>query len=108
MRLGCKYVKGYQFDHRKACQQFSCEPYTAEALQLLDIVVKNMNRDDYITMVAGYRVSDQEMRTEVIFMLDGGDDLEDLDKRPISLDNRPSITAAKSFLSGPFVYVLQN
>ena len=41
-------------------------------------------------------------------MLDGGDDPDDLDKRLVDLDSRPSIMAAQSSLSGPHVYVLQN
>lgn len=108
MRLGFKYAKGYHFDHDKACQKFPCKPYTADTFQIIDFVVKAMNRDDYLTVVGGYRVGDKNMRTQFVFMLDGGDDPDDLDKRSVDLDSRPSIIAAQSFLSGPHIYVLQN
>ena len=48
-------------------------------------------------------MGDNNMSTQFVFMLHGRNDPDDLDKRLVDLDSRPSIMAAQSFLSGPFL-----
>ena len=65
-----------------------------------------INRDNYMVTAVGYQVTDDEKTCKFIFVLDFGDDCDELMKRKLDIVGKDSlIQAAELILSGPFVYV---
>jgi hypothetical protein len=109
MILGYKYIKGYQVDEERACQLAEVEPTPAERLKSVMVASRVISRDDYMTTAIGYRVNDPNKVQQFVFVLDFGDDCDELLARDLHLNGKDSLLhAAEHVLSGPFVYVYVN
>lgn len=109
MILGYKYVKGYQVDEERACKLGEVDPTPAERLKSVMVASRMIDRDDYMVTAVGYQVTDDEKTRKFIFVLDFGDDCDELMKRELDIVGKDSLLQAAEFiLSGPFVYVYVN
>ena len=106
MRVKCRYLKGYEFDHIKAASNFDEELDLQEIDHILVLTVEAIPRHAYMTVGYGHRL-DGDGQRRFIFVLDGADDLETLEKKPLSLNDLDVRfkQATEKVLSGPFVYV---
>jgi hypothetical protein len=106
MRVKYHYLKGYEFDDIKAASNFGQELDLQEIDHILVLTVETIPRQAYMTV--GYRHQlDGDGQRRFIFVLDGADDLETLEKRPFSFKELDTMfqQATEKVLSGPFVYV---
>jgi len=109
MILASKYVKGYQIDEDRACKLGEVEPTPVERLKSVVAASRMIDRDDYMVAAVGYRVDDPEKTHKFIFVLDLGDEYDELVKRELDVVGKDSLLRAAEFiLSGPFVYVYVN
>ncbi|CAA7258859.1 unnamed protein product [Cyclocybe aegerita] len=98
-----KYVKGYAFDHDKVKKAFDVEPYSHVAFSLMRTIASKY-RHSYIA-VAGGRLPEDDLETRrVVFVLDSGNDYDELKKE--LMDVAPWFEATQeNTLTGPDVYI---
>lgn len=109
MILGCKYVKGYHVDEERACKLGDVEFNPVERLKSVMVASRMIDRDDYMVTAVGYQVDDHEKTHKFIFVLDFGDDYDELMQRELDIAGKDSLLRAAEFiLSGPYVYVYVN
>lgn len=109
MILGYKFVKGYQVDEERACMLGEVDPTPSERMKSVMVASRMIDRDDYLIPAVGYRVDDPQETQRFIFVLDFGDDCDELVKRELDITGKDSLLRAAEFvLSGPFVYVYVN
>ena len=106
MRVKYNYLKGYEFDRIKAASNFDEEPNSQGIDHVLALTVDTIPRQAYMTVGCGHRI-DGDGKRRFIFVLDGADDKESLEKRPLVLEKLDLMfkQATETVLSGPFVYV---
>src|SRR4051794_1009977 len=101
MRVKYNYLKGYKFDDIKAASNFD-----KEINHILVLTVDTIPRQAYMTVGYGHRL-DGDGQWRFIFVLDGADDLETLEKRPFAFEELDVMfkQATEKVLSRPFVYI---
>ncbi|PPQ84992.1 hypothetical protein CVT25_010524 [Psilocybe cyanescens] len=99
-----KYVKGYAFDHDKVKKAFDVEPNGHVAFSLMRTIASK-HRDSYIAVAGGRLPEDGSETRRAIFVLDSGNDYDELKKKELT-DVAPWFEAAqKNTLTGPDVYI---
>ncbi|KIM92225.1 hypothetical protein PILCRDRAFT_810256 [Piloderma croceum F 1598] len=107
MRCRYNFLKGYEFDSVKAASNFDEKPNSPGMDQLLTITVDTIPQERRISgLGSGHRLEGDGKR-RFIFVLDGADDKESLEKKPLVIEELdPMIRQATELvLSGPFIYV---
>ncbi|PPQ92942.1 hypothetical protein CVT25_000106 [Psilocybe cyanescens] len=99
-----KYVKGYAFNHDKVKKVFDIEPNGHVAFSLMCMIVSK-HRDSYIAVAEGHLPKDNSETRRAIFVLDSGNDYDELKKKELT-DVAPWFKAAqKNTLTRPDVYI---
>ncbi|KAF8869126.1 hypothetical protein BD779DRAFT_1682551 [Infundibulicybe gibba] len=106
MRLDYKFVKGYQVDEERACKLAKVESTLDGRMKCVRVATRMIDRKEYATTTVGYRDNDLQETYYFIFVLDFGDDCDELEKREVNVAGKDTLLrAAEYILSGPFVYV---
>ena len=71
------------------------------------VASRMIDRDDYMVTAVGYQVNDDEKAHKFIFVLDFGNDYDELMHREL-VGKGSLLRAAEFILSGPYVYVYVN
>ena len=106
MRSKYRYLKGCEFDSIKAASNFDEMPNSPGMDQLLTITVDTIPREVYTRVGSGHRLEGDAKR-RFIFVLDGADDKESLEKKPSVFSKLDPMfkQATEMVLSGPFIYI---
>jgi hypothetical protein len=106
MRRRYNYLKGYEFDNLKAASHFDPKPSPQAMENILTTTVDTIPREAYMRVGCGHRPEGDGKRL-FIFVLDGADDKESLENKPIVFEKLDPMfqQATQWVLSGPFIYV---
>jgi hypothetical protein len=106
MRSKFNYLRGFEFDCIKAASSFGEDPNSTGMDHLLIITVRTLPREAYMRVGSGHRLEGDGKR-QFIFVLDGADDKESLEKKPFMFEELDPMfkQATEIVLSGPFIYV---
>ena len=85
MRCRYNFLKGYEFDGVKAASNFDEKPNSPGMDQFFTITVDTIPREAYIRVGSGHQLEGDGMR-RFIFVLDGADDKESLEKKPLVIE----------------------